>query len=91
MGSEAFGIGAVALLISFPFGLLGALLGLAALEERLVRPSEHAAEMHRLLALEDAETIEDAVARMLARNADRPGQRVRASSARRRLARRDRP
>ena len=85
MGSEAFGIGAVLLLMLFPFGLLAAVWGLGALEEWVVRPSEHAAEVERLLALEDPETIEHVVAGMLAENADLPGRRVRTSLPGRRV------
>lgn len=85
MGSEAFGIGAVLLLVFFPFGLLAAVLGLGAIEEWVVTPSEHAAELERLLALEDPEMIEDAVASLLASNADLPGRPVRTSRPRRRV------
>ena len=91
MGSEAFGIGAALLLVLFPFGLLAMVLGLGAIEERVVTPSEHAAELERLLALEDPEIIEKTVASMLASNADLPGRRVRTSMALKRLIRQSRP
>jgi hypothetical protein len=75
-GNAALGLGALALLVAFPFGLLAAVWGLAALERWMLSPTEKAAEVERLLALEDVDTIEDAVAELLAGNADTPGRRV---------------
>lgn len=75
-GNAAFGLGALALLVCFPFGLLAAVWGLGVLERWMLNPSEHAAEVERLLENEDPDTIEDAVADLLADNADTPGRRI---------------
>ena len=87
-GEAAIELGALALVLVFPFGLLAAMWGLGALERWMLSPSEHAEELSRLLADEDPETIESAVASMLAENADRPGKPVQTTQELKRRARR---
>lgn len=81
-GDAAIGLGVLALIVTYPFGLLAAMWGLGALERWMITPTEHAAEVARLLADEDPDTIEGAVASLLAENADRPGAPVRARTPR---------
>ena len=83
MATAAFGIGLLAVLVLYPLTLLAALWGLATLERWMVTPTEHAAEVARLLAVEDPETIESEVAHMLRGDADRREQRVQATAMRR--------
>lgn len=79
---SALEVGALAFILLYPFGLLAVVWGLGALERWMITPSEHAAEVSRLLADEDPETIEDSVANLLATNADRPGAPVRSTRER---------
>lgn len=87
--AAALEVGVLALLLLYPFGLLAVVWWLGALERWMVTPSERAAEVSRLLAHEDADTIEHSVADLLASNADRPGAPVRSTRERgRRMVRR---
>lgn len=85
-GDAVVGAGVIVLLLSFPFGLLAAIWGLAALERWMVTPTEKAAAVAKLLDTEDPDAIERAVTSLLANNADRPGSVVQTSRERRRRA-----
>ena len=81
----ALGATAVVVLVLFPFALLAAVWGLEALERWVITPTEHAAEVARLLSSEDPDTIERQVADLFEEAADQPGRRIRTSVAFRRL------
>lgn len=66
------GVSAVALIVGFPFLLLGLLISLEKLESWGLRPYERATEVQRLLDGEDQDAIERAVAELLADAADAP-------------------